>query len=65
MREAPPFSLTSVRKNLDRPRRVGCDGKAARDKTLGGKAQGQELTDKRAEIREIITSDLLQEIFLK
>jgi hypothetical protein len=36
-----------------------------RDKILGGKAQGQQLTDQRAEIREIISSDLLQEIVLK
>jgi hypothetical protein len=40
-------------------------GEMARDKILGGKAQGQQLTEKRAEIREIITSDLLQEVFLK
>jgi hypothetical protein len=40
-------------------------GEAVRDKILGGKAQGQQLTEKRAEIREIIASDLLQEIFLK
>jgi len=44
---------------------LAAKGEAARDKILGGKAQGQELTDKRAEIREIISSDLLQEIFLK
>lgn len=40
-------------------------GEAARDKILGGKAQGQQLADKRAEIREIVSSELLQEIFLK
>ena len=40
-------------------------GEAVRDKILGGKAQGQSLTEKRAEIREIISSELLQEIFLK
>src|ERR1700680_2667440 len=40
-------------------------GEAIRDKILGGKAQGQQLTEKRAEIREIISSELLQEIFLK
>jgi hypothetical protein len=44
---------------------LAAKGEAARDKILGGKAQGQELTDKRAEIREIISSELLQEIFLK
>lgn len=36
-----------------------------RDKILGGKQQAQDLGEKRAEIREIITSDLLQEIYLK
>ena len=40
-------------------------GEAVRDKILGGKAQAQELGDKRAEIREIISSELLQEIVLK
>jgi hypothetical protein len=40
-------------------------GEAVRDKILGGKAQAQDLGDKRAEIREIISSELLQEIVLK
>lgn len=40
-------------------------GEAVRDKILGGKAPAQQLADKRAEIREIISSELLQEIFLK
>ena len=40
-------------------------GEMARDKILGGKAQGQQLNEKRAEVREIISSELLQEIFLK
>jgi hypothetical protein len=40
-------------------------GEAIRDKILGGKAQLQDLNDKRAEIREIISSELLQEIMLK
>ena len=38
---------------------------AARDKILGGKAPAQQLSEKRAEIREIVSSDLLQEIYLK
>jgi hypothetical protein len=38
---------------------------AARDKILGGKQPAQELGEKRAEIREIISSELLQEIILK
>jgi len=36
-----------------------------RDKVLGGKQQAQELGEKREEIRETISSDLLQEIMLK
>jgi hypothetical protein len=40
-------------------------GEAVRDKILGGKAQALEINDKRAEIREIISSELLQEIVLK
>ena len=44
---------------------LAAKGEAARDKMLGGKAPAQQLADKRAEIREIISSELLQEIFLK
>lgn len=40
-------------------------GEMIRDKILGGKAPAQQLNEKRAEIREIISSELLQEIFLK
>jgi hypothetical protein len=40
-------------------------GEMVRDKILGGKAPAQQMAEKRAEIREIISSDLLQEIFLK
>jgi hypothetical protein len=45
----------------------GLTGKTegVRDKILGGKAQALELNDKRAEVREIISSELLQEIVLK
>jgi hypothetical protein len=38
---------------------------AVRDKVMGGKAPAQQLSEKRAEIREIISSELLQEVFLK
>jgi hypothetical protein len=38
---------------------------SVRDKVLGGKAQALDLNDKRAEIREIVSSELLQEITLK
>jgi hypothetical protein len=44
---------------------LAAKGEALRDKILGGKAQGQELADKRQEIRELVSSDLLQEIVLK
>ena len=44
---------------------LAAKGEAARDKILGGKTQGQQLGEKRVEMREIVTSDLLQEIFLK
>jgi hypothetical protein len=36
-----------------------------RDKILGGKAPARQLADKRVEIREVISSELLQEIILK
>jgi hypothetical protein len=38
---------------------------ALRDKILGGKATAQQLSEKREEIREIVSSDLMEEIFLK
>lgn len=44
---------------------LAAKGEMARDKILGGKQQGQQLSEKRAEVREIISSELLQEIFLK
>lgn len=44
---------------------LAAKGEMIRDKILGGKAQGQQLSEKRAEIREIISSELLQEVFLK
>jgi len=40
-------------------------GEMLRDKILGGKAPAQELAQKRVEIREIISSELMQEIMLK
>jgi hypothetical protein len=40
-------------------------GEAVRDKILGGKTQALDLNEKRGEIREIISSELLQEIMLK
>jgi hypothetical protein len=44
---------------------LAAKGEMVRDKILGGKAQGQQLVEKRAEVREIVSSELLQEIFLK
>jgi hypothetical protein len=44
---------------------LAAKGEAVRDKVLGGKAPAQQLTEKRAEIREIISSELLEEVFLK
>jgi hypothetical protein len=40
-------------------------GEMLRDKILGGKQPAQQLSEKRAEIRELISSQLLQEIILK
>ncbi len=44
---------------------LAAKGEAARDKILGGKQPAQQLSEKRAEIRELISSELLQEIILK
>ena|SRR5580704_8584377 len=44
---------------------LAAKGEIARDKILGGKQPAQQLNEKRAEIREIISSELLQEVFLK
>ena len=44
---------------------LAAKGEAVRDKIMGGKAPAQQLSEKRAEIREIVSSELLQEIFLK
>jgi hypothetical protein len=44
---------------------LAAKGEMVRDKILGGKQAGQQLGEKRQEIRETISSELLQEIFLK
>jgi len=36
-----------------------------RDKILGGKQPAQQLSEKRADIRELVSSELMQEIILK
>jgi len=38
---------------------------AVRDKILGGKQQAQQVGEKRQEIRDLVSSELLQEIILK
>jgi hypothetical protein len=40
-------------------------GEAVRDKIMGGKQPAQQLAEKRTEIREIVASELLQEVTLK
>src|SRR2546421_5994046 len=44
---------------------LGAKGEALRDKILGGKQPAQQVAEKRGEIREIVSSELLQEITLK
>ena len=40
-------------------------GEMVRDKILGGKQPAQEVMEKRSEIRELVSSELMQEIMLK
>jgi hypothetical protein len=44
---------------------LAAKGEMLRDKILGGKQSAQQLGEKRAEIRELISSELLDEIILK
>lgn len=44
---------------------LAAKGEAIRDKILGGKQPAQQISEKRAEIRELVSSELLQEIMLK
>jgi hypothetical protein len=44
---------------------LAAKNEAIRDKILGGKQQGQQLTEKRIEMRETVSSELLEEIYLK
>ncbi len=44
---------------------LAAKGEMVRDKIMGGKQPAQQLAEKRAEIREIISSEVLEEIFLK
>jgi hypothetical protein len=44
---------------------LAAKGEAVRDKILGGKQQAQQVGEKRAEIRELVSSEVLEEIFLR
>jgi hypothetical protein len=44
---------------------LAAKGEMVRDKILGGKQQAQDVGEKRAQIRELVSSELLQEIMLK
>jgi hypothetical protein len=44
---------------------LGAKFEAIRDKVLGGKQGAQQLSEKRQEYRETISSEVLEEIFLK
>jgi len=44
---------------------LAAKGEMVRDKILGGKHPAQQLAEKRAEIRELVSSELLEEIILK
>jgi hypothetical protein len=44
---------------------LGAKFEAVRDKVLGGKQPAQQLSEKRQEYRETISSEVLEEIFLK
>ena len=44
---------------------LAAKGEALRDKILGGKQPAQQLGEKRNQIRELLSSELLEEIILK
>jgi hypothetical protein len=44
---------------------LAAKGEMVRDKILGGKQPAQQISEKRAEIRDLVSSELLQEIILK
>jgi hypothetical protein len=44
---------------------LAAKGEMVRDKILGGKQQAQDVGEKRQQIRELVSSELLQEIMLK
>jgi hypothetical protein len=44
---------------------LAAKSEAIRDKIIGGKQSAQQVADKRAEIRELVSSEVLEEILLK
>jgi hypothetical protein len=59
------LALAVLYKNHAAMDNLGAKFEMVRDKILGGKRQAHELGEKREEIREVLSSDLLQEIMLK
>ena len=59
------LALAVLYKNHAAMDNLAAKGETVRDKILGGKQQAQQLAEKRTEIREIISSELVQEIMLK
>jgi len=59
------LALVVIYKNHAAMDNLAARAEMVRDKILGGKQQAHQLGEKREEIRETISSDLLQEIMLK
>ena len=59
------LALAVLYKNHAAMDNLAAKGEMVRDKILGGKQQAQRLAEERTEIREIISSELVQEIMLK
>ena len=59
------IALVVIYKNHAAMDNLAAKTEMIRDKVLGGKQQAHQLGEKREEIRETISSDLLQEIILK
>jgi len=59
------LALVVIYKNHAAMDNLAARAEMVRDKILGGKQQAHQLGEKREEIREVLTSDLLQEITLK
>jgi len=59
------ISLAIEYKNFAAMDGLSAKAEALRDKVLGGKQTAQQAAEKREEIREVVSSTLLHEIFLK